>query len=61
MEKDNVTPGSRFASGRPATGRTHSITIRLSAAAYDILKDQKNKSAYIDKLIQKEGQNSKTD
>ena len=56
MAKDNikVTPGSRFASGRPATGRKNRVTVRLSAEAYDILKAQKNQSAYIDELIKKD-------
>lgn len=51
MDKEKITPGSRFASGRPATGRTHTITLKISALANDILHKQSNKSAYVDKLI----------
>lgn len=43
--------GSTFASGRPATGRTKAVSVRLTEEAYEILKKKKNKSAYIDRLI----------
>ena len=51
MDKENITPGSQFATGRPATGRNKTITIRISDRAADILKDVHNKSELIDKLI----------
>ena len=43
--------GSTFASGRPATGRSKAVSVRLTEQAYEILKSKKNKSAYIDRLI----------
>ena len=42
---------SKFAAGRPATGRNKTITIRISERAAEILKDEPNKSELIDKLI----------
>ena len=51
MDKEKITPGSRFATGRPSTGRTHSITLRISLSAKKILHEHSNKSAFIDKLI----------
>lgn len=44
-------PGSDFATGRPATGRTHAITVRVSQEAADILKGVTNKSQLVDQLI----------
>ena len=41
----------KFATGRPATGRNKTITIRISDRAAEILKDEHNKSELIDKLI----------
>lgn len=51
--KDSSTPvaGSDFATGRPATGRNKSLSVRVSEEAYEIIKKEKNKSEYIDKLI----------
>ena len=43
--------GSKFASGRPATGRTVAISVRISKQAAEILSSKKNKSEYIDELI----------
>ena len=43
--------GSTFASGRPYTGRSKAVSVRLTEVAYEILKTKKNKSAYIDRLI----------
>ena len=43
--------GTTFASGRPATGRTKAVSVRLTEQAFQILKKKKNKSAYIDRLI----------
>ena len=42
---------TKFATGRPATGRNKPITIRISDRAAEILKDEHNKSELIDKLI----------
>ena len=42
---------TKFATGRPATGRNKTITIRISSRAAEILKDVHNKSELIDKLI----------
>ena len=49
MGKNNDKP--KFATGRPATGRNKTITIRISDRAAEILKDVHNKSELIDKLI----------
>jgi len=51
--KDSSTPvaGSDFATGRPATGRNRGLSVRVSEEAYEIIKKEKNKSEYIDKLI----------
>lgn len=43
--------GSAFATGRPSTGRTHAITIRISEKAFGYLDRVGNKSKYIDSLI----------
>lgn len=50
----NMEAGSKFGTGRPATGRTHAVTIRLSEAAYSVLERKKNKSKYIDALIKED-------
>ena len=47
-------PGSAWGTGRPATGRTHPVTIRLSDNAYNWLTQKWNKSAYIDYLIRQD-------
>jgi len=51
--KDSSTPvaGSDFATGRPATGRNKSLSVRVSEEAYNLIKKEKNKSEYIDRLI----------
>lgn len=51
--KDSSTPvaGSDFATGRPATGRNRGLSVRISEEAYNLIKKEKNKSEYIDKLI----------
>lgn len=51
MNDKQHTPGTAFGTGRPATGRTHPITIRVSDEALKILTAVKNKSEYIDTLI----------
>ena len=51
MNKEKITPGTQFATGRPATGRNKTITIRISERAAEILKDVHNKSELIDNLI----------
>ena len=42
--------GSR-GGGRPVTDRNVPVTIRISQEAADILKEQRNKSEFIDTLI----------
>ena len=42
---------TKFATGRPATGRNKTITVRISDYSAEILKDEHNKSELIDKLI----------
>lgn len=51
--KDSSTPvaGSTFATGRPATGRNRGLSVRVSEEAYNLVKKEKNKSEYIDRLI----------
>lgn len=51
--KDSSSPvaGSDFATGRPATGRNKGLSVRVSEEAYEIIKKEKNKSEYIDRLI----------
>ena len=51
--KDSSTPvaGSDFATGRPATGRNRGLSVRVSEEAYNLIKKEKNKSEYIDRLI----------
>lgn len=52
MEKEDMKkPGSGWGTGRPSTGRTHAVTVRLSDIAYEALGKVKNKSLYIDSLI----------
>ena len=51
MNDKQHTPGTAFGTGRPATGRTHPITIRVSDEAFEILGHVRNKSEYIDTLI----------
>lgn len=46
--------GSKFGTGRPATGRTYAISVRISQEAVKILNKKKNKSEYIDSLIRKD-------
>ena len=53
MEKQDMKkPGSGWGTGRPSTGRTHPVTVRLSDVAYEALGKVTNKSLYIDCLIQ---------
>lgn len=54
VKKDKKKPGSAWGTGRPATGRTHPVTIRLSDNAYNWLTQKWNKSAYIDYLIRQD-------
>lgn len=51
MKDKEQQPGTAFGTGRPATGRTHPITIRISDEALKILAAMKNKSEFIDYLI----------
>lgn len=43
--------GTAFATGRPSTGRSHPMTIRVSENVFDYLNNVANKSEYIDSLI----------
>lgn len=55
MEKEDIKkPGSAWGTGRPSTGRTHPVTIRISDYAYEILTQISNKSKYIDNLIRQD-------
>ena len=54
MKDKDQQPGTAFGTGRPATGRTHPVTIRLSDIAYNWLTQISNKSAYIDNLIRQD-------
>ena len=49
--QNNMKAGSKFGTGRPATGRTYAISVRISREAAEILSTKKNKSEYIDGLI----------
>ena len=51
MNDKQHTQGTAFGTGRPATGRTHAVTIRISDEAIEILGHVRNKSEYIDTLI----------
>ena len=52
MKKEGMKkPGSAWGTGRPSTGRTHPVTVRLSDVAYEALGKIKNKSLYVDSLI----------
>ena len=53
--------GSKFASGRPATGRTVALSVRISKQAAEILSKKKNKSEYIDVLIRHDAALEKLD
>lgn len=46
-----LVAGSDFGTGRPATGRTHAVSVRLTKEAFELLQRQRNKSEYIDRLI----------
>lgn len=54
VESQYRVPGSDFATGRPATGRAHALTVRISQEAADILSGVGNKSAFIDQLIKQQ-------
>lgn len=45
---------NKFAQGRPATGRTFAVSVRITKEAADILNTKRNKSAYIDHLIKQD-------
>lgn len=48
---EHRTPGTAFATGRPATGRNHPVSFRISAKALEILSIVPNKSEFVDHLI----------
>lgn len=43
-----------FAQGRPSTGRTIAVSVRITKEAAEILSTKKNKSEYIDNLIKQD-------
>ena len=51
MNFNTMKAGTAFGTGRPSTGRTHAITIRISEKAFEYLCSVGNKSEYIDSLI----------
>ena len=51
VKTETKKSGSSWGTGRPSTGRTHPVTVRLSDLAYEVLGKVKNKSLYVDKLI----------
>ena len=51
MANDNNWGGYREGGGRPETDRKVPVTIRISQESADILKEQRNKSEFIDTLI----------
>lgn len=51
MNERNNWGGARPGGGRPPTNRTISVNVRISPEAAEVLKQQKNKSEYIDNLI----------
>ena len=51
MEQEKQHGGYRPGAGRPATDRSHAVTLRISEAAFQKLNTQRNKSEVIDKLI----------
>ena len=46
-----IQAGTAFATGRPATGRIHPVTFRISTEALAILSIVPNKSEFVDQLI----------
>ena len=51
MEQEKKHGGYRPGAGRPATDRSHAVTIRISEEAFQKLNGYKNKSEKIDQLI----------
>ena len=51
MEQEKKHGGYRPGAGRPATDRSHAVTLRISEAAFQKLNTQRNKSEIVDKLI----------
>lgn len=49
--KNNTHGGKREGAGRKVTPYKKSLMVRISDEAYDIIKDKKNKSEYIDTII----------
>ena len=45
---------NKFAQGRPATGRTFAVSVRITKEAANILNTKRNKSEYIDHLIKQD-------
>jgi hypothetical protein len=52
MEQEKKQHGGyRPGAGRPATDRSHAVTLRISEEAFQKLNTQRNKSEVVDKLI----------
>ena len=56
MEEKKQWGGYREGGGRPSTDRNVAISVRISQEANELLKQQKNKSEYIDRLIKEASQ-----
>lgn len=56
MEEKKQWGGYREGGGRPSTDRNIAISVRISQEANELLKQQKNKSEYIDRLIKEASQ-----
>lgn len=52
----NTWGGYREGGGRPPTDRNISLSVRISKEAHELLKVQRNKSEYIDRLIKEASQ-----
>ena len=50
VKTETKTPGTAYGTGRPATGRSHPITVRVSAEALKIPAAVKNKSLTLNQL-----------
>lgn len=53
MNKKENRGGARPNSGRPATGRTVTLSVKISKESAELLAPIPNKSEFIDELIKK--------
>lgn len=51
QEKKSKRGGYREGSGRPATGRSEAVSIRITPEARDVLRNQHNQNEFVDRLI----------